>query len=235
MNWKTILVCGALALSPVACDSNSAEDGDDHHDTDGHDDHGDDDHGHDDHGEDTDDHNHEEELITTVTLTFTSDTADTVTASFRDPDGDGGMSGTTETITLAANTTYTMTIELLNELEDEDITEEIREEAEEHQFLLFGTAVAGPASMGSGLLTHAYADVESYYTDNAVGDDLPVGLSNTITTSDAGMGELDLMLRHLPPINDAPQKAPGLAEDFGAGGTPPGDTDVNVKFDVVVE
>ena len=224
MNWKTILVCGALALSPLGCDSD--ENGDEHHDTDDHD-----------HETDDDDHVHDEEteLITTVTLTFTSDTADTVTASFRDQDGAGGASGTTDAITLAANTTYTLTIQLLNELEDEDITEEVQEEAEDHQFLIFGDSVTGPASMGDGLLTHAYADVESDYTENAEGEDLPVGIANTITTSDAGMGELSVMLRHLPPLNDTPQKVPGIAEAFAADGTAPGDTDVDVTFDVTVE
>ncbi len=225
MNWKTILACGALALSPLGCDSDA--DADEHHDTDDHD-----------HDHDTDDHDHdhgETELITTVTLTFTSDTADTVTASFRDPDGDGGASGTTEEIVLAPGTTYTMTVGLLNELEDEDITEEVREEAEEHQFFFFGESVSGPASMGSGLLTHGYADLESDYTENAVGEDLPVGIASTVTTAEPGDGDLTVMLRHLPPINGSPQKAPGLAEAFAAGGTPPGETDVDITFVVHVE
>jgi len=218
MNWKTILVCGALALSPLGCDSDA---GDEHQDTDGH---------------ETEGHDPEEtEEITTVTLTFTSDTAETVTASFSDPDGAGGASGTTDPITLAPNTTYTLTLQLLDDLASEDITEEIRAEAEDHQFLFYGDIVSGPASMGSGLITQAYADVESDYTENAEGEDLPVGLVDTITTSDAGEGEFTVMLRHLPPINGSPQKVPGIAEDFAAGGTPPGETDVNVTFAVTIE
>ncbi len=217
MNWKTILVCGALAMAPLGCDSDgSGEEG--HADT-----------------EDTDDHDEEEELITTVTLTFTSEAGDTVTAAFSDPDGDGGASGMADPIVLAADTTYTMSIELTNDLEGEDITAEVQDEAEEHQFIIYGPSVTGPGSNGDGLVTHAYADVESDYGGNAVGDDLPVGLSNTITTGAAGMGELSVMLRHLPELNGEPQKAAGLAEDFAGGGDPAGDTDVDVAFDLTVE
>ncbi len=226
MNWKTTLVCGALAMAPLGCDTDSSGDEDGHSETEGEED----DHGHD-HG-----HDHgEEELITTVTLTFTSDAGDTVTAEFTDPDGQGGNSGTAEPIVLAPNTTYTLSIELFNDLESEDVTPEIEAEAEEHQFIIYGSSVTGPGSMGSGLVTHAYADVESDYGENAVGDDLPVGLSNTITTSDAGAGDFSVMLRHVPETNDQPQKAAGLAEGFAGGGEPAGSADVDVTFELTVE
>lgn len=238
MNWKTLLACCALATFPLGCDSD--ENGDDH----GHETEGDTEHHHesegDDHGHESegDDHEHTE-LITTITLTFTPESGETVTASFSDPDGDGGASGTSDPIVLAPNTTYTMTVALLNELEEpaEDVTEEIREEAEEHQFLVYGASVTGPGSAGDGLVTHAYADVESDYGDNAVGDDLPVGIANTITTTDASTmdGELRLMLRHVPELNGSPQKAAGLAEAFAEGGDPPGETDVDVGFVLTVE
>ncbi|MCR9163620.1 MAG: hypothetical protein ACE37F_15570 [Nannocystaceae bacterium] len=224
MNWKTTLVCSALAIAPAACDDDSSGDGEEHADTE-------DDHGHD-HGHD---HDHEEELITTVTLTFTSEAGDTVTAEFSDPDGEAGNSGTADPIVLAPDTTYTLDIALYNDLEDEDVTPEIEAEAEEHQFIIYGDAVTGPGSMGSGVVTHAYADVESDYGENAVGDDLPVGLSNTITTTAAGGGEFKVMLRHLPETNDEPQKAAGLAEDFANGGDPAGATDVDVTFALTVE
>ncbi len=250
MNWKTILVCSALAMAPLACDSEADGDGsgeeteghdtDDDHESEGHDDESE---GHDDESEGDDDghdHDHdgneETEVITTVTLTFTSEGGETVTASFQDLDGDGGASGTSEPITLAADTTYTMTLEFVNELEDpaEDITAEIEEEAEEHFVLVYGD-VDGPASAGGNLLAHAYADVESDYAENAVGDDLPVGLSNTITTNAAGMGELSVMLRHLPQINDEPQKTADLPMVFQGGSDIAGDVDVDVTFDVTVE
>ena len=191
---------------------------------------------HDDHGHD---HDHETEQITRVTLTFVDDaTGDEVTASFTDPDGDGGVSGSSEPITLAAETTYRLTIAFVNGLEEpeEDITAEISDEAEDHLVLLYGDAVAGPATGASeGALVHMYADVESDYGANE-GDDLPVGLTNTITTGAAGdSGVLSVMLRHLPPVNDEPVKVAGLPESFAGGDALPGDVDADVDFDVTVQ
>jgi hypothetical protein len=181
-----------------------------------------------------------EEQITTVTLSFAPDGGgSSVVAAFRDPDGDGGTSGTAEPITLAAATTYALTIAFANELVDplEDITSEVEEESEEHQVFIYGDAVSGPAtSNASALLTHAYADVESDYAGNAVGDDLPVGLAHTITTMDAGSDVvLSVMLRHLPELNGQPQKVAGLAERFAGGESIAGDVDADVDFDVTVE
>lgn len=185
------------------------------------------------------DHDHETEQITRVTLTFVDDaTGNEVTASFSDPDGDGGVSGSSEPITLAAETTYRLTIAFVNGLEEpeEDITEEVSDEAEDHLVLLYGDAVAGPATgVMDGALVHIYADVESDYGANE-GDDLPVGLTNTITTGAAGStGVLSVMLRHLPPVNDQAVKVAGLPESFAAGDALPGDVDADVDFDVTVQ
>ena len=218
----------ALVLVP-ACGDTSGEDDECHDD-------GEDDHGHDDHG-----HGHgcgnESEVISRVELTFTPDGGgDAVVAAFDDPDGDGGMSGTFDEIELATATTYTLTIGLTNALEDppEDITEEIENEAEEHLFIIYGDAVMGPGSTEGSLVTHAYADVESDYGHNDVGDDLPVGLVNTITTNEAGEGHFSVMLRHLPELNDNPQKEAGLPEAFAAGEGVAGDVDVDLQFELHV-
>ncbi len=179
------------------------------------------------------------EQITRVALTFTPDGGGaSVTAAFSDPDGDGGVSGSSEPVTLAAGTTYALTIAFSNELFDppEDITAEIEAEAEEHIVLVHGDAVAGPAtSSGSALLTHAYADVESDYGADIVGDDLPVGLANTVTTAAAGTGVLSVMLRHVPELNGQPQKTADLPGRFAAGDTVAGDVDADVDFDVTVQ
>jgi hypothetical protein len=192
----------------------------------------------DDTGADTDGGGEETEVITTVALTFTPATGAAVTASFRDPDGDGGMSGTTDPIALAAGIEYALTVAFRNELANpsEDITIEIEEEAEDHQIFVLGSAVTGPAMAmtPSAVLEHAYADAESDYTTNT-GDDLPVGLANTITTLGAGAGELELVLRHMPELNGAPQKVGGLAEAFAGGEPLPGEVDAKVTFDVTVE
>ena len=178
------------------------------------------------------------EQITRVELTFTPQGGGTtVTAAFSDPDGDGGESGTSEPIMLAASTTYTLTLAFANELfePDEDIAAEVEAEAEAHQVFIYGDAVAGPATgVTAALLVHAYADAESDYGDNAVGDDLPVGLANTITTMDAGSGTLAVMLRHMPELNGQPQKASGAAERLASGEPLPGDVDADVEFTATV-
>ncbi len=191
----------------------------------------------DDGASDTDGSQSEEtEVITTVTLTFTAPGQDPIVASFDDPDGDGGASGTAEPIILAPATVYALEVEFFNGLQDppESIGEEVAAEAEEHQVLLYGSSVTGPGSAGDGLLTHAYADVESDYGPNVAGSDLPVGLLNTVTTDAAGTGELRVMLRHLPELNAAAQKTPDLAMLFAEGGTTAGDVDADVRFVVEV-
>ena len=67
------------------------------------------------------DHDDEQEVITTLTLTFTPQGGgDSVTATFKDADGDGGEDPTITNPTLAANTTYDVTVTLLNETVDMD-------------------------------------------------------------------------------------------------------------------
>lgn len=190
----------------------------------------------DDHG---DDHDHDAEIISTVELTFAPD-AGGAPAVFRftDPDGDGGMSGSADAIVLATSTSYTLDIAFRNDLVDpaEDITDEIRAEAEEHLILVSGEGVDGPAShTGAVLVTHAYADLESDYGENAVGEDLPVGLVNAVETAGAGEGALRVMLRHLPALNDEAQKEAELPAAFADGEPLPGQVDADVTFELRVE
>jgi hypothetical protein len=190
-------------------------------------------------GDEDHDHGHDSEIISTVELTFTPEgDGDAVMAAFTDPDGDGGMSGTADPIALELDTTYTLEIRFLNDLADPavDITEEIEDEAEDHLILISGDGVDGPASTTTAVLvTHAYADAESDYGSNDVGDDLPVGLVNTIVTgASAGEGELRVMLRHLPPLNEMAQKEAGLPAAFADGDALPGDVDADVVFDLGV-
>lgn len=81
-------------------------------------------------------HDHEEELITTVTYTLTNGT-DIVTLKFQDLTG-GSIEDATYAISgpLTANTTYTGSVELLNETESpaDNITIEVQEEGNEHEF-----------------------------------------------------------------------------------------------------
>lgn len=214
----------AIALPALAtsCDDDTEAD-DDHGDTD--DDHDDDHDGDDDH--DDHDHNDETEVVTRVELAFTPEGGGTpFTATFNDPDGDAGMSGMIDDITLTANTTYQVSITSFNELVSppEDVTEEIREEAEEHQIFFAG-------SITDSLVTVTYGDTETTYGENSVGDDLPVGLLTTLTTTDAGMGELIVQQQHLSEVNGEPVKTPGLEDVYP---DLPGDPDWELTFAVEI-
>jgi len=155
-----------------------------------------------------------QELITTVNYTLTSTDGETVVFTFQDLDGDGGAEATITGGTLTADRTYTGSLELLDESDTndvEDITEEIAEEDEEHQFF-FSSTVAG--------LEVAYADADE------MGN--PVGLANTLTTGSAGSGVLTVILRH-EPVKDA--------EGVSAGDitNAQGETDIEVSFPVTVQ
>lgn len=114
----------------------------------------------------------EQELITKVILTLTENgTSNVATATFNDPDGSGGAAPTIGTLTLKAGSTYTGKIELLDESKNpvEDITEEVKEEADAHQF--FYTAQGALA----GRVTVTITDKDS--------KNLPVGLEFTVAVS----------------------------------------------------
>ncbi len=186
----------------------------------------------------------ESEIITTVRLTFTpAGGGPPVVAAFTDPDGDGGVSGSADAFTLIDGETYALAIEFLDELQEPavDITAEVAEEAEEHQVFISGNAVVGPATFVSlgGIVEHAYADSESTYGPNATGEDLPVGLANTITTLKAGDPDFDydfwVTLRHMPELNGQPQKTADLADALRRSDPLPGDVDAFVQFQIVVQ
>ena len=150
----------------------------------------------------------EEELITRVVLRLTGG-GQTVTATANDPDGDG-TNFQIDTINLAAGTTYTGTVELADDINDEDITEEIREEDDEHQFFY---TVGGGAS---GRVTVTITDQD----DNG----LPVGLNFTVAVSAGGAvsGTLRVVLSHF----DEEQKN-GMDQND--------ETDVDITFPVKIQ
>ena len=153
-----------------------------------------------------------EELITTLVYTLNDGTSDVV-FTFTDLDGDGGDAPVIINGTLAANTTYTGSMELRNDSENpaEDITEEIEEEDEEHQFFF---AVSGANA------TIAYSDMDA--------DGNPIGLSSTLTTGDASTGTMTITLRHEPAKDGA-----GVSDgDISNAG---GETDIEVTFDVTIQ
>jgi hypothetical protein len=169
----------------------------------------------------------ENEVITTVLLELTpGDGGAAVTAAFNDPDGDGGAVPTIEPLVLASGKTYAMTVRFQNRLETppDEITDEVRDESDQHQVFFTGSAINGPATATPGApLTHSYADTDA--------NGLPIGLASTIVAA-AGTGTLVVTLRHIPPVNDVAAKVAGLAMQVQTGGVAalPGDTDAQVTF-----
>lgn len=156
----------------------------------------------------------EAEVITTLRYTLTADSVGIpIVLSFQDLDGDGGNAPVISGGTLAANTTYTASLELLNEIASpaENITDEIAAEAEAHQFF-FQTTLNG--------LTVNYDDADA--------DGNPIGIATTVTTGNAESGTLTIILRHEPS-----KTATGVANgDLTNAG---GETDIQVTFTVDVQ
>jgi len=154
-----------------------------------------------------------EELITTLTFSLASVDGQTAVFNFQDLDGDGGDAPTITTENLAANTTYTGIITLLNEAETpiENITEEVAEEDDEHQMFF---------TVDGADLAVAYLDQD----DNGN----PLGLTTTITTGTTGGGTMTVTLRHEPN-----KSADGVSDgDITNAG---GETDIEVEFPITIE
>jgi hypothetical protein len=169
------------------------------------------------------------EVITTVVLTFTPASGTAVTATFNDPDGDGGGAPTIDPVNLTAGN-YTLTVQFQNRLvtPPEEITEEVSDEHNVHLLLFTGTAVVGPATSNTtGPLTQSYGDMD----DNG----FPIGLTDTIVAR-AGTGQLTVTLRHMPP-EEPPVKAADTVTLVKTGGVDSigGSTDAQVTFNVTVQ
>lgn len=147
----------------------------------------------------------EMEVITTITLTFTDSAAvaPEVTATFRDPDGDGGDGPDIfDDIVLQSNTTYNCAITLLNETVTpaEDITSEILAEADEHFFCM--------TPGGAFDVTMEATDSDGAF---------PIGLASKWWTGAPSTGTAQIILKHQP--------------DGAKDGTcSPGETDIEVQF-----
>ncbi len=154
--------------------------------------------------------NCEEELITSVVLTFKdSASTDSLVYAFRDPDGDGANAATEhDTIRLAADKTYLVSAKILNESVSpaDNITEEIYEERNDHQFFYLFTNVN---------VNFTYKD------DDTNTPPLPVGINTQWKTGAASNGNVQMILKHQPSVKDNKQTT--------------GDTDVEVVFQTVIQ
>ena len=177
-------------------------------------------------------HHHDHEVITTVTLTFTSQTDDSE-LEFTWSDADNSASPSIDDIILQNADNYSLSVAFLNELEDpaEDITPEVSDEADEHQLFFTGSAVEGPATgtNADAIIAHTYEDTDE--------NGHPLGLNNSISTLDVGSGEITVTLRHLPLEAGKPVKTEGIAEDVAQGGfgAIAGESDAQVSFNIDVE
>jgi hypothetical protein len=156
----------------------------------------------------------EGELITTVRLKLTntlSSSAIPLVYEFKDLDGEGGAAPVKfDDIVLQKNIPYICEVTVLNESVSpaDDITQEIKAEANDHQFYFV------PSS--SNLLT-----VSNYDTDT---QGLPLGLSSFwVTGLNPGTGTVKVVLKHKPgtkAANDLINK---------------GDTDIELDFKLIIQ
>ena len=159
----------------------------------------------------------EEELITTVKLTFQKmalgqPSGDPLIFTWKDDDGVGPSEPVITPVTLDAHSTYVLTLALLDESTTPvtDVTEEVEEEAEAHQFFVLSEGVD---------LTTEYNDVDA--------NGKPLGVSHTVSTDHSGTGKLTIILIHEPD-----KSASGVASGDPANAG--GETDVRAEFEVTL-
>lgn len=157
----------------------------------------------------------ETELITTVQLEFSTLLSPrTIYYSYKDMDGDGGITPTIDTLKLLENTTYTLRVLLLDETKTpvDTISNEIEtNEKNAHQFFYSKSGVYD--------LTTTYLDSD----DNGV----PVGLEVSILTGSGFTTKNNaykIVLKHQP----------GLKPTTGNGDNTIGETDIEVDFPIII-
>ncbi len=151
----------------------------------------------------------EEETITTIIVTLSGGMNGDIVLRSQDLDGDGPDAPViTISNDLEGNTTYTGTIQFLNETESpvENITEEVEEEANEHQVIYSATG-----------------SIASVATTDVDGDGNALGLTFQLATNSAGSASLTTTLRHEP-------TKPNDGTLAGAGG----ETDATATFDLLI-
>ena len=169
------------------------------------------------------DEENEVEVITDVTLIFTS-TTDEVRVTAQDPDGEGIQELMVDgPITLSSDSQYILTYEITNALDSEDpedIGAEILEEDNEHQFFFSFTEDVFDSPLGDGNIDNA-SDAINYDDRDENGN--PVGLQTSWTTGPVGSGTFTVRLQHQPDLKSA------------TTGADDGDTDFDLTFVLNIE
>lgn len=169
------------------------------------------------------------ELITKATLVFTpSDGSAAVTVTATDPDNQGAQPIRVDgPINLVKNKTYVMTISLVNGLAQPtdpayDISEEVEEEGDEHQFYFSWTNDAFSSPTGNGNIDNPNDAMN--YTGGANSKDTNgrnLGLTTTWTTANPSgtiNSNFRVLLKHQP----------GLKTNTSDANT--GETDLDLTF-----
>jgi len=153
----------------------------------------------------------EPENITTVkvTLTDSANTANVVSAAWRDVDGAGGNAPTIENLTLAPNKTYLATITILDETKSPVavVSDEVLNEGKDHQFFFQKTGTN---------ISFSYNDED--------GNGNPIGLKSKWRTGAVSTGNVTVILKHQPGVKVA---KPG---DINAG-----ETDLEVTYTTTIQ
>ena len=149
----------------------------------------------------------ETEVMTTFKLTFvdSANSADIVTATFRDPDGDGGNPPVKfDSVKLVANKTYFASVLILDETKSpvDTISNEIEEEANDHLFFYTPQGVNETITILD--------------KDTHTPTPLPVGVHTKWKTGATSTGSTKIVLRHQPGVKN--------------GTYAPGETDIEILF-----
>lgn len=137
--------------------------------------------------EDEKDHHHEEEVITAVQIAVIPEVgSDTTFVKWSDIDGDGGNAPVIDTLILNKTSNYTFNLQFLHETEteSEDLTEEIKEEANDHLVCSFSNTG----------LQNSTIDTDS--------NGLPLGLIQLVSADSATSGEITFQLKHQPEVKN---------------------------------
>jgi hypothetical protein len=153
------------------------------------------------------------ELITKVTLTFTPKAGGTaITATATDPDGQGQQDIAFDgPVNLARNTEYVLAISLINGLaaptDDEyNISAEVEDEGDEHQFFFAWTKNAFSNPAGNGNVDNASDPLRYEGAANAKDENgHNLGLTTTWTTTDVAVSAatFNVILKHQPDLKTA--------------------------------
>lgn len=147
------------------------------------------------------------ELITKAKLKFTPIGGATVEVTATDPDGEGVQNIKIDgPINLVKGTTYTLSLELYNELyksteEGYNVSDEVSKEADEHLFFFEWTDGVFSDPAGNGNIDNRN-DLVNYGT-SVDSKGLPLGLTTSWTTSVAttsGTKNFRILLKHQPEI-----------------------------------